>query len=79
MAEAGEGETFVAGAFEREDYIADLLFDEIDALNAEFSLDDDLVISYAGCGEANAFYDPEYREITICTEYVDFLAEMADW
>lgn len=79
MAEAGEGETFMAGAFERDDYIADLLFDEIDALNAEFSLDDDLVISYAGCGEANAFYDPEYREITICTEYVDFLAEMADW
>ncbi|MEC7760348.1 MAG: DUF4344 domain-containing metallopeptidase [Pseudomonadota bacterium] len=79
MAEAGPGETFVAGDFERDDAIAALLLDEIDALNAEFSLADDLILSYAACGEANAFYDPEYREITICTEYVDFLAEMADW
>lgn len=79
MAEAGPGETFVAGEFERDDNITALILDEIDALNAEFSLDDDLSISYTACGEANAFYDPEYREITICTEYVDFLAEMAEW
>ena len=79
MAAAGPGETFVVGDIERDDFIADMLAAEIEALNAEFSLADDLVISYAACGEANAFYDPAYREITICTEYVDFLAEMADW
>lgn len=79
MAAAGAGDTFVAGDFERDDNITDLLRSEIDAFNAEFSLEDDLVISYAACGEANAFYDPEVREITICTEYVDLLTEMADW
>lgn len=79
LAEAGPGDTVVLGVVERDDAIAGLLADEVEALNAEFSLSAELVVSYAACGEANAFYDPEYREVTICTEYVDFLAEMAEW
>jgi hypothetical protein len=57
--------------------IEDLMRSEIAALNAEFRLPQKLSISVVSCGEANAFYDPERVEITMCTEFADALVEMA--
>lgn len=37
-----------------------------------------LVAETASCGEANAFYSPGDRMITMCTEYEDYLFEMAE-
>ncbi|MEX0286493.1 MAG: DUF4344 domain-containing metallopeptidase [Paracoccaceae bacterium] len=50
---------------------------EIEALNEEFRLPVPLTISVVPCGMANAFYDPEYREIVMCTEFADDLAKWA--
>lgn len=67
------GRTLRLGHVAQEDEIAALLEAEVEALNGDFALSADLTVSYDHCGEANAFYDPELREIVICTEYVDYL------
>lgn len=50
---------------------------EIEALNKEFRLPENLLISVTPCGEANAYYDPQRVEIVMCTEFADALVEMA--
>lgn len=50
---------------------------EIDALNAQFRLPAPLEVTIEPCGTVNAFYDPEYRQITMCTEFTDYLAQTA--
>ena len=56
---------------------ADVVRAEVAALNQEFRLPEDLLISVIPCGEANAFYDPQRVEIVMCTEFADALVEMA--
>ena len=53
--------------------MAEVLEQEVEALNQEFSLPNKLSVVFMPCDEENAFYDPEKREIQICTEYSDFL------
>ena len=53
--------------------MAEVLEQEVEALNQEFSLLNKLSVVFMPCDEENAFYDPEKREIQICTEYSDFL------
>lgn len=53
--------------------MAEVLADEVAALNAQFSLPEGLGVVIMACGEENAFYDPQAREIQICAEYGDFL------
>lgn len=55
---------------------ADLIEAEVEALNEEFRLPQRLTVSVLPCGEANAYYDPQYREIVMCTEFAD---DLADW
>jgi hypothetical protein len=50
---------------------------EVDRLNAIMVLPDELAVSVIPCDEVNAFYDPGPREIIICTEMADHLAELA--
>lgn len=50
-----------------------LLADEIALLNDALSLPADLTVTFAPCGEENAFYDPETRQIEICTEFADLM------
>ncbi len=50
---------------------------EIEALNEEFRLPEVLTVSVVPCGQPNAFYDPQYREIVMCTEFADNLADWA--
>ncbi len=56
---------------------AEVVRAEVAALNEEFRLPEDLLISVVPCGEANAFYDPQRVEIVMCTEFADALVEVA--
>jgi hypothetical protein len=78
MAAAAPGETLHLGVVDASyEGIAELIASEVEFLNEDFALGADLAINLDSCGEANAFYDPETAEITLCTEYVDYLAEIA--
>ena len=57
--------------------VAVLIKAEIELLNKDFALAGNLDIHIESCGEANAFYNPEDRSITLCTEYADYLAKLA--
>ena len=76
MVERGPGKTlkFTPG----ESLTATLLADEVSALNAEMSLSRPLTIVVETCGEANAFYDPESVQITMCLEFEDHLRALED-
>jgi Putative metallopeptidase len=50
---------------------------EVDRLNAIMVLPEEIAVSVIPCGEVNAFYDPGPREIIICTEMAEHLAELA--
>lgn len=67
-------DTFVLGV---QDDAAPVIFntitEELTAMNNDFSLDNPLVVNVVSCGEANAFYDPETKQITMCTEFEDHL------
>lgn len=78
VAEGAPGDTF------RMDWIYDAtspvtrhVTAEVDRLNAAIVLPVDITVSVIPCGEINAFYDPGPREMIICTEMADHLAELA--
>ena len=51
------------------------LSDLIPDLNANFALAEDLLTVFKECdGQANASYDPKERKITICYEFIQYLA-----
>lgn len=50
---------------------------EVARLNAVMALPEEIAVSVISCGEVNAFYDPEPREIIICTEMAEHLATLA--
>ena len=50
---------------------------EVVALNEIFQLPTPVTVAAESCGEANAFYDPETRTITMCTEFETHLREIA--
>lgn len=77
IAEGAPAQTLRLGDFALEDEVAAVLEAEVDALNQDFALSSPVSVSYAPCGEANAFYDPELRDITICTEFVDYLLDQS--
>ena len=56
--------------------IADVLRAEIEALNGLLTLAEPVDVYVESCGEANAWYDPEAREITFCTEFEPHLREL---
>ena len=80
--EAG-GATIRMGRVERDtdgaDVTAALMVEEVKALNGEFKLPSRLIVNVEACGEANAWYDPEVKEITMCTEFADDIAANAPW
>ena len=49
--------------------LADLLADEVKAMNEKFGLPEEISVIVADCGEANAFYSPNDKTITLCNEY----------
>lgn len=60
------------------DLLEAVLTEEAAAMNADFVLEAPLIIRIAYCGEANAFYDLDTTEITMCTEFVPYLEEARD-
>lgn len=50
--------------------------EEVAALNVDFVLPVDLPVIVEACGEANAFYDPVAREITMCIEFEAYLSTL---
>lgn len=50
---------------------------EVARLNRIMVLPEPISVSVIPCGEVNAFYDPEPREILMCTEWAEHLAEIA--
>jgi hypothetical protein len=46
-----------------------------EALNSVLVLPADIGLRYAECGEANAYYDPEERRISMCLELMEGMAE----
>lgn len=75
------GNTIRLGRVERDsdgaEVTANLMDEEIKALNLEFKLPSRLVVNVEACGEANAWYDPEVKEIIMCTEFADDIADNA--
>ncbi len=62
--------TFVLGAQdESAPIMLNTIREELTALNQDFGLDNPLMVNVESCGEANAFYDPETKSITMCTEF----------
>lgn len=57
---------------------ASVVVTEVADLNKQYSLPEEITVSVESCGEANAFYDPEERRITICTELADDYARLYD-
>ncbi|SPJ27870.1 DUF4344 domain-containing metallopeptidase [Falsiruegeria mediterranea] len=59
------------------DFTAQVIEAEVEALNQDFKLPGNLTVSILPCGEPNAYYDPQAREITMCTEFADNLTAWA--
>ena len=53
--------------------LADLLAEEVAALNEHFGLPQEITVVVADCGEANAYYSPDEKMITMCNEYAQDL------
>lgn len=53
-----------------------LLADEIASVNERFGLPQEITVQVADCGEANAFYSPEDKTITLCNEYAQDVQEL---
>ena len=51
----------------------EFLENEVEWLNENFRLPYDVLVEAVECGEANAFYDPDVKVVTICYEFVDHL------
>lgn len=63
---------------EETSFIMEVLTPEIEILNQNFSTPVELVVKIESCGEANAYYDPEDKSITFCSEFVPHLFALAD-
>lgn len=57
--------------------LTDIVRDEVAALNDMLTLPQTVVVRAEPCGEANAFYDPADRSITICLELESHLLNQA--
>lgn len=77
IAEGAPGES-ITMEVDLSDSMSILLGDEVATLNEYYLLPEGLTVSLEPCGEANAFYDPSAKAITMCTEYVDYLWEQAE-
>lgn len=53
-----------------------LLEDTLAELNTVFALPADVPVTLRECGEVNAFYDPNTREISLCYEMIEDLMAM---
>lgn len=75
---AGAGSSLIwEGPNPEDDPFAAMLVEEVDYLNSLLSLPQDLTVTLAPCGEANAFYDPSVVGVTMCTEITEWAMDVA--
>lgn len=75
---AGPGESLVwMGAGEPADYVEAAILEEVEYLNSIWTLPEEVGVQVAPCEEANAFYDPEAKMITMCSEMADYILSTA--
>jgi hypothetical protein len=55
----------------------DVLRREVKAMNKDMSLPKRLLVRVEACDTVNAFYAPKSREIIMCTEFAEYLANVA--
>jgi len=53
-----------------------MLEDTVQELNGVFALPSQVPVVFRECGDVNAFYDPNEREISLCYELVEYYAGM---
>lgn len=75
MAESAPGQSIVYRGG-RATLTEQLVAEEVEALNADFVLPAQLTVTVEDCGEANAFYDPNTREIIMCAEFEDWVRDL---
>lgn len=74
LEEAGPGETLVwLGDETPTDVVSQAMKEEVEYLNSILSLPETVGVRVAPCDEANAFYDPEEKAITMCSEMADYI------
>lgn len=74
---AGPGESFVWVGGGADDYVSQAIREEVDYLNSVWTLPEPVAVQVASCDEANAFYSPGEKTITMCTEMADYALSMA--
>lgn len=75
---AGPGESLVwQGEAEPADYVEAAILEEVDYLNSIWTLPEPVGVQVAPCEEANAFYDPEAKMITMCSEMAEYILSTA--
>ncbi len=58
-------------------YTGKVMQDQIRAMNADLSLPKRVLVRVEECGTANAFYDAKTREVIMCTEFAEYLHDIA--
>ena len=51
--------------------------EEVDYLNSIWTLPEPVGVQVGACDEANAFYDPEAKMITMCSEMAEYILSSA--
>lgn len=75
---AGAGESLVwMGEAEPADYVEAAIREEVDYLNSILTLPEPVGVQVAACEEANAFYDPSEKMITMCSEMAEYILSTA--
>lgn len=75
--EPGAGKKgLVMEAGDGNDMLYSLIATEVAELNKSYGLPQDISVGVEPCGTANAFYSPDDKRITICTEYAEDLARV---
>lgn len=70
---AGAGQSLVwLGDEAPSDYIEAAILDEVNYLNSVLTLPEEVGVQVGPCDEANAFYDPSEKTITMCIELADY-------
>lgn len=74
----GAGESLVWLAPEGgEDFVAQAIREEVEYLNSVWTLPEPLAVQVAECDMANAFYSPDEKTITMCTEMAEYALSIA--
>ena len=78
LAEDAPGDTIkLDWVLDNESHLTQFVKREVAALNKMMSLPQAITVSVIPCGEVNAYYDPEPREVIICTELAEHLEKLA--